>query len=236
MNTHNFKYLNFITGMFVAVLLISNLLSSAKIIDLGISLGPIALVFDAGTLIFPISYIFGDILTEVYGYKQSRRVIWTGLLATVLMGFFIWLAGSLPGEVLWEGYAGQNAYNAILGGVTGLIVASVVAYFIGEFANSYILARMKVASGGRFIWMRTIASTLVGQAFDTVVFIGIATMLGVFGWELFVGLVVTNYIFKVAIEIIFTPLTLIVIKWLKSNEGVDVFDEGTNFNPFKLSV
>jgi len=230
-----YRYLGFIGAMFVTVLILSNLLSSAKIIDLNASIGPIPLIFDAGTLIFPISYIFGDILTEVYGYKASRRVIWTGFLAMVLMGLFVWLAGVLPGEAIWESYAGQSAYDAILGGISGLIVASLIAYLAGEFSNSYVLARMKVASKGRWLPARTIGSTLVGQAVDTVAFIGVATALGVFHPDQFVGLVVTNYIFKVGIEVIMTPITIVIINWLKKAEDEDYYDHNTQFNPFRIN-
>jgi Uncharacterized conserved protein len=158
-----YRFFDLIMVLFVTVLLISNLLSSAKIIDLGASIGPIPLIFDAGTLVFPISYIFGDILTEVYGFRRSRRVIWSGFLATALMGFFVWLAGILPGEATWQEFAGQAAFEAILGGISGLIVASLIAYFVGEFSNSYVLARMKVLTNGRWLPARTIGSTLVGQ-------------------------------------------------------------------------
>jgi uncharacterized integral membrane protein (TIGR00697 family) len=230
----HYRYLDVITATFVAVLLLSNLLSSAKIIDLGVSLGGLALVFDAGTLVFPISYIFGDILTEVYGYRISRRVIWLGFAASALMAGLVWLAGILPGEALWEGYASQNAYDAILGGISGLVVASLAAYLAGEFANSYVLARMKVATNGRYLPLRTIGSTIVGQAVDTTVFIGIATLLGVFAPELVLGLIVTNYILKVGIEVIFTPVTLAIIPWLKKAEQSDPFDRDTNFNPFRV--
>jgi hypothetical protein len=230
-------------SLFVTVLLLSNLLSSAKIIDLGVSLGPIPLIFDAGTLVFPISYIFGDILTEVYGYRRSRRVIWVGFLATALMALFIWLAGVLPGDSLWLSNYGQEgadfnqrAFNAILGGIPGLIVASLAAYFLGEFSNSYVLARMKVLSQGRRVWMRTIGSTLVGQAVDTVVFVGIATLLGVFQSDQVLSLILTNYIFKVGIEVLLTPLTLHVIALLKRYENEDYFDYQTDFNPFRIDV
>lgn len=229
----SYRYLDVVTGLFVAVLLLSNLLSSAKVIDLGTSLGPIPLIFDAGTLVFPVSYIFGDILTEVYGYRVARKVIWMGFFASALMAGLVWLAGVLPGETTWQVMAGQEAYDAILGGVSGLVVASLAAYLAGEFANSYVLARMKVATGGRYLWMRTIGSTLVGQALDTMVFISIATLLGVFVSDQFIGLVVTNYILKVGIEVILTPLTLFVVNWLKRAEQSDPFDRETNFNPFK---
>jgi uncharacterized integral membrane protein (TIGR00697 family) len=239
-----YKYFDLITAMFVTVLLLSNLLSSAKIIDLNASIGPIPLIFDAGTLVFPISYIFGDILTEVYGFRRSRRVIWIGFGAMVLMAFFVWLAGILPGEPNWAADAnfgpdvvpGQIAYDTVLGGISGLAVASLAAYFAGEFSNSYVLARMKVVMQGRRVWARTIGSTLVGQAVDTIVFIGIATLLGVFSTEQFLGLVVTNYILKVGIEVILTPITLQVITWLKAAEQEDVYDINTDFNPFRLDA
>lgn len=232
----NFRYYDLVMALFVTVLLISNLLSSAKIIDLGASLGPIGLVFDAGTLIFPISYIFGDVLTEVYGYKRSRRVIWAGFGANVLMAFFVWFAGILPGESEWATTTGQQAYNNVLGGVSGLIVASLVAYFVGEFSNSYVLAKMKIMTGGRWLWMRTIGSTLVGEGVDTVTFATIATVLGVFSPSIFVSLVVTNYILKVGLEVVMTPVTYRIVNTLKAVENEDYYDRHTDFNPFKLEV
>lgn len=229
-----YRYLDFVTAGFVTVLLISNLLSSAKLIDLQMSIGPLALVFDAGTLVFPISYIFGDILTEIYGYKRSRRVIWSGFFATALMGFFVWFAGVLPGEPGWENGVGQAAYDAVLGGISGLIIASLAAYWVGEFSNSYVLARMKIATKGRWLWSRTITSTLVGQGVDTVLFFIIATVLGVFPASIFLSLVVTNYLLKVGFEVILTPLTLYIVAALKRLENEDYFDYGTQFNPFRL--
>ncbi len=232
----NYRYFDLVMALFVTVLLLSNLLSSAKIIDLGVSLGPLALVFDAGTLVFPISYIFGDILTEVYGYRRSRRVIWTGFLATALMGLFVWFAGALPGEPGWEQYAGQGAYDVILGSISGLVVASLAAYFVGEFSNSFVLAKLKVATRGRWLWLRTIGSTLVGQGVDTITFFIIATLLGVFPAPLLLSLIVTNYLLKVGIEVLFTPLTLAVIPWLKRMENEDYYDHDTDFNPFRLDL
>jgi uncharacterized integral membrane protein (TIGR00697 family) len=231
-----YRYYDLIMALFVTVLLISNLLSSAKIIDLRVSLGPLDLAFDAGTLVFPISYIFGDVLTEVYGYRRSRRVIWAGFGANVLLGLFVWLAGVLPGETEWQGYAGQEAYDAILGGVSGLIVASLAAYFLGEFSNSYVLAKMKVWTEGRWLWARTIGSTLVGQLIDTTVFMLIATALGVFPPELMLTLIATNYILKVGLEVLLTPLTYRIVTLLKAAEREDYFDRQTDFNPFKLSA
>lgn len=232
----HYKYYDVVMALFVTVLLLSNLLSSAKLIDLHGSIAGIDLIFDAGTLVFPISYIFGDILTEVYGYERSRRVIWMGFLATIIMAFFVWLAGVLPGLQDWETEVGQGAYDAILGGISGLIVASVIAYWVGEFSNSYVLARMKVATQGRWLWTRTIGSTLVGQAVDTMTFFVIATILGVFPGSIFVSLVVTNYILKVGIEVIFTPVTLTVVNSLKRVENEDYYDRDTNFNPFHFKL
>jgi uncharacterized integral membrane protein (TIGR00697 family) len=203
---------------------------------MGTSIGPVALVFDAGTLVFPIAYIFGDILTEVYGYKRSRRVIWAGFGASLLMGLFVWLAGVLPGEPDWQARVGQSAFDAVLGGISGLVVASLAAYLAGEFTNSYVLARMKIATKGRFLWMRTIGSTLVGQVVDTGTFFVIATLLGVFPAELFVSLVLTNYILKVGIEVVLTPITLLVVNALKTAEDEDAYDYNTNFTPFSVEV
>lgn len=231
----NYRYLDLLTALFVTVLLISSLLSSAKIIDAGLVFLGTSLVFDAGTLVFPLSYIFGDVLTEIYGYGVSKRVIWTGFGAMLLMGCFVWIAGVLPGESTWESYAGQASYDAILGGISGLLIASVTAYWAGGFANSYVLAKMKILTRGKFVWSRTIGSTLVGQMVDTVLFFAIAVALGVFPMTLLGSLVLTNYLLKVMIEIVLTPVTLRVINWLKVQEKEDAFDYTTNFNPFHLT-
>jgi uncharacterized integral membrane protein (TIGR00697 family) len=235
--TRAYKYYDFILALFVTVLLLSNIASAAKIIDWRTSLLGLPLAFDAGTLLFPISYIFGDILTEVYGYKKSRRVIWAGFMSAGLMAVTFWLVGVLPGESTWEAYAGQAAYDAILGGVAsgGIVIASLCAYFAGEFSNSIILAKMKVATEGRWLWARTIGSTLVGQGIDTVVFVLIATLFGVFPPEIALTLIVANYIFKVGIEIIFTPVTYATVGFLKRSEQVDYYDRDTDFNPFSLA-
>ena len=230
----HYKYLDLVMAAFVTILLISNIASSAKIVDWGISIRGLPLAFDAGTLMFPLSYIFGDILTEVYGYRTSRRVIWVGFAASALMSGCFWVVQSLPGEAQWQGYAGDNAYAAILGGVSsgGIVVASLAAYFLGEFSNSYVLAKMKVMMAGKMLWMRTIGSTLIGQAVDTAGFITIATLFGVFPWEIFWTLIVSNYVFKVAIEVLFTPATYGIVGFLKKAEREDYYDRGTNFNPF----
>ncbi len=231
-----YKYYDFITAIFVAVLLISNIASSAKIIDWGVSIFGLPLAFDAGTLLFPITYIFGDVLTEVYGYKKSRRVIWAGFGAAGLMSVTLWLVGLMPGEATWQEYAGQEAYDAILGGVAsgGIIIASLTAYFAGEFSNSFVLAKMKVATGGRWLWSRTIGSTLVGQGIDTVIFVLVAALFGVFPWAIVLSLIMANYIFKVAIEIIFTPATYATVGFLKQAEQEDYYDQETDFSPFSV--
>ncbi|MCL4301903.1 MAG: queuosine precursor transporter [Anaerolineae bacterium] len=233
----DYKYYDFIMAFFVAVLLISNIASAAKIVDWGVSLFGLPLAFDAGTLLFPISYIFGDILTEVYGYKKSRRVIWAGFGAAGLMSLTFWLVGWMPGERAWQEYAGQNAYEAVLGGVAsgGIVVASLAAYFAGEFSNSFVLAKMKIATQGRWLWLRTIGSTLVGEGIDTISFVLIAVLLGVFPWEIALSLITTNYIFKVGIEVLFTPLTYAIVGFLKRAEREDTYDRETNFNPFSLT-
>ena len=221
--------------LFVTVLVISNIASSAKIIDLGFSLAGLPMAFDAGTLLFPVSYIFGDVLTEVYGYRRSRRVIWVGFACLALSAVVLGIVGALPGEAGWRGYAGDEAYAAILGGVSsgGIVIASLLAYLTGEFTNSVLLARMKVMMAGRKLWARTIGSTIVGQAVDTLVFVFIATVLGVFPWEIFLSLVVANYIFKVGIEVLMTPATYAVVNGLKRTENEDYYDTHTNFNPFR---
>lgn len=234
----DYRYLDLIMALFVAVLLISNIASSAKIVDLGVALWGLPLAFDGGTLLFPLSYIFGDVLTEVYGYRASRRVIWAGFAAALLMTATLAIIGWMPGESAWERYAGQGAYNAILGGVThgGIVVASLAAYFAGEFSNSYVLARMKVATEGRWLWARTVGSTLVGQGIDTVIFIVIASAFGVFPWGIALSLITSNYLFKVLIEALFTPLTYQTVGWLKRAESEDYFDRATDFNPFKIGA
>lgn len=234
----NYRYYDLIMALFVTVLLVSNIASSAKIVDWGVSVLGLPLSFDAGTLLFPISYIFGDVLTEVYGYRRSRRVIWIGFGAAALLSGMLWLVGRLPGQATWQSYAGDAAYTAILGGVSsgGIIVASLTAYFAGEFSNSIVLAKMKVATQGRFLWLRTIGSTLVGEGVDSVAFVVIASTFGVFPWDIALSLIVANYVFKVFIEAVMTPATYRIVNFLKRAEREDYYDIGTDFNPFKLEL
>jgi uncharacterized integral membrane protein (TIGR00697 family) len=229
-----YRFFDFVMVFFVTVLVLSNIASSAKIVDLRVSLFGFALAFDAGTILFPLGYIFGDILTEVYGFKRSRRVIWMGFFALALSAAVFWVVSILPGEALWQEYAGDAAYAAILGGMSsgGIVLGSLAGYWTGEFSNAVVLAKMKVWTNGRHLWMRTIGSTLVGQLVDTAAFVLVATIFGVFPWALFATLVVTNYLFKVAVEVLFTPLTYVLVNFLKRAEGEDVFDRETSFRPF----
>lgn len=222
--SRNYKYLTMISVFFVAVLLISNV-ASTKIVQLG------KLTFDGGTLLFPLSYIFADILTEVYGYRASRATIWLGFISALVMSLVFILVGVLPAAPDW---GNQAAYDAILGLTPMIVGASLIAYFCGEFSNSYILAKMKIWSEGRHLWMRTIGSTLVGQAVDSTLFILIAFG-AILPGSLLLTLIVSNYVFKVAVEVLFTPLTYKAVAVLKEREGIDAYDRDTNFNPFARS-
>jgi hypothetical protein len=232
------RHYDTITVAFVTVLLASNVASSAKIVDWGVSVLGLPLAFDAGTLLFPVSYVFGDILTEVYGYRRTRRVVWNGFGAAAALSALLWVVGMLPGEAGWQAAAGDAAYRAILGGVSsgGIVLASLVAYLGGEFSNAYVLAKMKVRMQGRRLWVRTIGSTLVGQAVDTGVFVLVACALGVFPWQIALTLIVSNYLFKVAVEALMTPATYAAVGYLKRTEGEDHYDTDTDFNPFRVEV
>jgi queuosine precursor transporter len=218
-----FKYLDLITVSFVSVLLISNV-ASTKILDLG------AFTFDGGTILFPLSYIFGDILTEVYGYGRSRRVIWMGFFAAMLMSVVFMIVGALPPSPDWPN---QAAYDAILGLTPRIVIASLTAYFLGEFVNSFILAKMKILTKGKHLWTRTIGSTLGGEFVDTAIFVGVAFW-GVLPNEILPAILISNFVFKTMVEVFFTPVTYAVVKFLKRAEEVDHYDYDTNFNPFQV--
>jgi len=231
-----YRFFDLIMAVFVTVLVLSNIASSAKIVDLGFSLFHVPMAFDAGTILFPISYIFGDILTEVYGYKKSRRVIWAGFACLALSAVVFGAVSVLPGESTWQGYAGDDAYNAILGGMStgGIVLASLAGFWTGEFTNSFVLAKMKVLTNGRWLWTRTVGSTLIGELVDTVMFVVVASAFGVFPWSLFMALTITNYLFKCGIEALMTPVTYGVVGFLKKAENEDYYDKETNFNPFAV--
>ena len=216
-----YRFFTLITGLFVAVLLISNVASSKLV-----AFGPLS--FDGGTILFPISYIFGDILTEVYGYHKSRQVIWIGFGCAFLMMVIFIIVGWMPSAAGWDN---QDAYNKILGMTPRIVIGSLIAYFSGEFSNSYILAKMKIFTKGRWLFSRTIGSTIVGEGVDTLIFIMVA-FAGVYSWDVVWLLIVSNYIFKVSFEVIATPITYAVVGYLKSHERTDVYDYRTNFNPF----
>ncbi len=222
--TKSFKHLDTITALFVAVLLISNV-TSTKILVLG------PLTFDGGTILFPLSYIFGDILTEVYGYSRSRKVIWLGFFSALLMSITFIVVGALPPAADWPN---QEAYDKILGLTPRIVVASLIAYFAGEFSNSFTLAKMKILTHGRWLWMRTLGSTLIGQVVDTTLFILIA-FTGTVSNDLLLTLIVSNYLFKCAVETLFTPVTYWITSWLKQQEQENYYDTDTDFNPFHLS-
>ncbi len=223
--TTSFRYFDILLGIFVAILLISNI-ASTKILVLW------KFTFDGGTILFPLSYIFGDVLTEVYGYKRSRRVIWTGFFSAGLMSLVLWIVQVLPPASDWPN---QAAYEALIGFVPRIVLGSLVAYFAGEFSNSYILSRMKVKMKGKYLWMRTIGSTLVGEGIDTFIFCVVA-FYGRIPDSLLFSIVVSNYIFKCGIEIVFTPVTYVFVSFLKRKEREDHYDHGINYNPFTLEV
>lgn len=212
-----------LSGVFIAILLISTV-TSTKIIDIG------SLSLDGGTLLFPFSYIFGDILTEVYGYKNTRKILWTGIFSMILFSLLVMLIGILPANSDWTN---QNAYDAILGTTPRIVIASVIAFFIGEFSNSYILAKMKIWTQGKKLYLRTIGSSIVGTGLDTIIFISIA-FIGIFPDGLILTLIISNYIWKLGTEIIMTPCTYRIIAYLKKTDSVDVYDTDTVFNPFIL--
>jgi hypothetical protein len=216
-----YRYTDLIAAAFVGVLIISNL-ASTKILALG------PFTFDGGTILFPLAYVFGDVLTEVYGYRRSRRVIWTGFFWLVVTAGVLAIVDALPPA---EGWDLQQSFHAILGQAPRIVAASLIAYFCGEFANSFVLAKLKVATEGRWLWSRTIGSTVIAQALDTAIFLGVAFW-GVLPDELLLAVFVSNYVFKVGTEVVLTPLTYQVVRFLKRAESEDYYDRGTNFSPF----
>ena len=225
------RYFDFVMVAFVTILLLSNVLGAGKVavVDLPL-IGDWP--FGAGILFFPLSYVIGDVLTEVYGYARARRCIWAGFAALLFMAFMAAVVVALPPSPDWEG---QAAYEAVFGQVPRIVFASIVAFWAGEFANSYVLARMKIWTQGRHLWARTIGSTLVGQGIDSLIFYPLA-FYGL--WDNATLLVVlgTQFALKVAWEALLTPVTYAVVGFLKRREGVDVYDEGTDFTPFKTQV
>jgi uncharacterized integral membrane protein (TIGR00697 family) len=227
------RFYDFVMAAFVAILLLSNVLGAGKVAVVTL---PVVgeWPFGAGILFFPVSYVIGDVLTEVYGYARARRVIWAGFAATVFMAFMAWVVVALPPAPDWTN---QAAYETVFGQVPRIVFASMCAFWAGEFVNSYVLARMKVWSGGRHLWMRTIGSTIAGQGVDSLIFYPLA-FLGAAGWtsDLVVTVLFTQWALKVAWEALLTPVTYLVVGGLKRAEGIDVFDQATDFSPFRARI
>ena len=233
-----FHYYDFVMAAFVAIILLSNVLGAGKVAQITLPvLGTRS--FGAGILFFPISYIIGNVLTEVYGYARARRVIWVGTAAVLFMAFMAWVVVALPPAHDWTN---QAAYEQVFGQVPRIVLASIVAFWAGEFVNSYVLARMKVLTQGRWLWSRTIGSTITGQGIDSLLFYPLAfypvAFLAPTGFtpSLVVTVLLTQWVLKVSWEVLLTPVTYIVVNFLKRSEGVDVYDRGTDFTPFKARV
>lgn len=228
-SVREFRHYDVVMAAFVAILLLSNVLGAGKvaIVDLpGIGPWP----FGAGILFFPVSYVLGDVLTEVYGYARARRVVWTGFAALVFMAGMAWVVVALPPAPSW---GNQAAYETVFGQVGRIVAASIAAFWAGEFVNSYVMARMKLWTGGRHLWTRTIGSTVAGEGVDSLIFYPLAFWHAAgFTDALVVRVMLTQWALKVGWEVLLTPVTYTVIGWLKRAEGVDVFDDGTDFSPF----
>jgi queuosine precursor transporter len=228
---HQFRSFDVVMAAFVAILLLSNVIGAAKPAQVTF---PIigTQVFGAGILFFPISYVIGDILTEVYGYARARRCVWVGFAALAFMAFMSWVVVKLPPA---DGWPNQAAYESVFGSTWRIVLASITAFWAGEFVNSFVLAKMKIWTGGRKLWTRTIGSTIFGQAVDSAIFYPLA-FLGVWETRQVVMVLMTNWALKVVWEIALTPVTYAVVNALKQHEGVDLFDEGTDFSPFKTAA
>lgn len=232
LSTHRFKYYDFAMAAFVVILVCSNLIGAAKLVqffELKIGSWNVGM-FGAGILFFPLSYVLGDVLTEVYGYARARRVVWAGFGAVLFMAFMAWVVVAMPPAPGWEG---QEAYKAVFGMTPRIVLASIIAFWAGELANAFVMARMKVASGGKHLWRRTIGSTVVGQGVDSILFYPIA-FLGVWTPGQVATVLITNYALKVLWEALLTPVTYRVVGALKKAEGVDVYDKETAFTPFSI--
>jgi queuosine precursor transporter len=229
-----YKYLDALTTAFVVILLVSNLVAQ-KICLIGPfavggwSLGPFAV--SGAVLLFPLTYIFGDVFTEVYGFTASRRAIWLGFFGTALLYLMGIIVVALPSAPGWQN---QQAFAAVFGFIPRILAASLIAFWAGEFANSYTMARLKLLTDGRKLWTRTIGSTLVGQAVDTVIVVTL-TFAGRYPVHILINTILTGYCLKVGYEVIATPVTYLVINWLKRTEHADAFDRHENFNPFSLA-
>ena len=227
------RYYEFVMVAFVVILVCSNLIGPAKIAQVDLPVVGL-LTFGAGVLFFPISYVFGDILTEVYGYARSRRVIWAGFAALFFASFMAWVVVALPPAPFWKN---QAAYEVAFGNAWRISLASMIAYFCGEFVNSFVLAKMKIVTQGRMLWSRTIGSTLFGEGVDSLLFYPLAFWgTGIIPNEALPKVMLAQFVAKVAVEVLFTPVTYAIVGWLKRAEGIDHYDRDTRFTPFTLRV
>jgi len=229
----NYRYYDLVMAAFVTVLLCSNLIGVHKVATINIPLYG-AFTFGAGVLFFPISYLFGDILTEVYGYARSRKVIWAGFSALIFASFMSWVILRLPPSAGMS-VEQQQAIEMIFGQTPRIVLASLTAFWMGEFVNSFVIAKMKIFLEGKNLWMRTIGSTIAGEAVDSLVFYPIA-FLGTWETSLVITVMISNYILKVLWEVVVTPFTYIIVNFLKRAEHEDYYDRNTNFNPFTLQT
>ena len=228
-----YRYYEFVMAAFVTVLICSNLIGPAKIAQIDVPLTG-SFIIGAGALFFPISYVFGDILTEVYGYARARRVIWAGFAGLAFASFMAAVVVALPPAPFWQH---QGAYEIAFGSTWRIVAASMVAYFCGEFVNSYVLARMKIRTAGRWLWTRTIGSTIVGEAVDSALFYPLAFYgTGIIPDDKLPLVMLAQFLAKVTVEVIFTPVTYRVVAWLKRAENEDYYDRKTDFNPFTLKT
>ncbi len=227
----HFRYFDLVMAAFVTILLLSNVLGAGKVAVLAIP-GLGEWPFGAGILFFPLSYVIGDVLTEVYGFARARRCIWTGFAALLFMAFMAQVVVALPPAASW---GGQAAYEAVFGQVPRIALASIIAFWAGEFVNSVVLAKMKLWTRGRHLWSRTIGSTVVGQGVDSLIFYPLAFW-GVWDSDTLLVVLLTQWALKVAWEALLTPVTYAVVGWLKRREGVDVYDVGTDFTPFRVNA
>jgi uncharacterized integral membrane protein (TIGR00697 family) len=229
----SFRYFDFVMAAFVTILLLSNVIGAGKLAKVDLPLigeWP----FGAGILFFPVSYVIGDVLTEVYGFGRARRCIWAGFAALLFMAFMSWVVVKLPPDPNWTG---QAAYEAVFGQVPRIVFASMAAFWAGEFVNSFVLAKMKILTRGRHLWTRTIGSTVAGQGVDSLIFYPLAFW-GAAGWtnDLVIKVLIIQWVLKVSWEAVLTPVTYAVVGFLKRREGVDVYDERTDFTPFTAKV
>jgi queuosine precursor transporter len=222
----SYKYYDLVMALFVTILLCSNLIGAAKVATVW------GFTFGAGVLFFPISYIFNDVLTEVYGYARARKVVWAGFGAIIFASFMSWVVVTLPPASTWND---QPAYQAVFGQTPRIVLASLAAFFVGEFVNSFVLAKLKIRTNGKLLWVRTIGSTIVGEGVDSLIFYPVA-FFGAWSNDLLVQVMITNYVLKVTWEAIITPVTYKVVNFLKRAEQEDFYDKDTNFTPFSIEV